>query len=464
MTEKISLLQKYVKNRLNKPIQPEVVYEVEKVERISTSKANCDEDYKYKTTNECKRWIECNDNTLSTLRRILIEELNCDEQSLVILKAVKGPVVRNQAGLDRCKRKICAYYEEKVENTVNQVDLKSEDLSSESADSSEIEVIEKKSPTLEAGPSSSNTTGKKKRKFYQPEREKYNLRQKRAKVKSVAPSLMNVSLRPSQILFMGCAPTQEELDREEKHFVIRKCMFKNDEFVWSPVKILLPKEFSVNEQFFDEGTFRSVAKASIENIDKAYCVKSFKADASATVVEVCNSNFREMAYKAVQVSTLSSHFLNLFKARVGETTVRRWRFNDCMIVEAKGGAEAQYPHLNFPVMLEEYIESEDGMVKFINNTGECIGGIDTNILSVLESYVHFTYVASKELVMPLDLQGFVLSKDNFVLTDPEIASASNTYGTEWQFACGNLSEDAINKFKNDHTCCNLCERLNLPKF
>ena len=382
------------------------------------------------------------------------------EESLVILKTPRGPVVESQEGLDRCRKKICIYFKDK--DCASASDVIPDDLQCIADNTFESgfggnDLNDPSSEELSIIAIEPETSGKRLR-------EEYNLRAKK-KMKSVAPT-MKMSLRPSQMLSLGTVP-EHELGKVQGHYLLKSCTIKSQEesYEWKPLKILLPSEISVDSGFFDQGTFRAVTKARIEGFSNTYCVKSFRQDASSTVVDVCGSDFEEMAYKAVQVSVLSSHMLSRFKAKVCDRTIRNWRFNECFILEAKCGAAELYPQLQFPVMIEPFITSEEGMIKFINNNGEFDRSVDTNILVVLEAFVHFVYSESMGQIMPLDLQGFVFTKADFVLTDPEIASTStkSTSG-DWRYTCGNLSVAAMDTFKSIHQCGKLCQKLKLKAF
>ena len=109
MSNHHSILQNYIKNRIGRA---DIVYESERVVKVSSG--SNEEDERFRSTGACKRWIECSDKTLSTLRETIIEKVQCREESLVILKTPRGPKVETQAGLDRCKKKICIFFEERT--------------------------------------------------------------------------------------------------------------------------------------------------------------------------------------------------------------------------------------------------------------------------------------------------------------------------------------------------------------
>ena len=76
-----------------------------------------------------------------------------------------------------------------------------------------------------------------------------------------------------------------------------------------------------------------------------------------------------------------------------------------------------------------------------------------------EAFSHFTYQKSGQQLMVVDIQGV-----GHQLFDPEIAT-STLMDDDMSifFCCGNLSTQAITKFKAVHVCNKFCNMLELKK-
>ena len=110
------------------------------------------------------------------------------------------------------------------------------------------------------------------------------------------------------------------------------------------------------------------------------------------------------------------------------------------------------------VTVEEFAEGKMG--KLVNNDGTACGNKEDVILQKAECLVHFSYEKSNYQVMLLDVQGV-----DYELFDPEIASAELLDSqNEVLFTTGNLSANAIENFKVNHTCHFYCRCLALKAF
>ena len=106
------------------------------------------------------------------------------------------------------------------------------------------------------------------------------------------------------------------------------------------------------------------------------------------------------------------------------------------------------------VTLEDYLEGE--FQKYVNNTGEIFGKSELTLKG--ESFCHYTYERSGQQLIVLDIQGVDHS-----LFDPEVASSTLIDSSDKTilFCCGNLSTDAIDRFKEEHVCNKFCHMLKL---
>ena len=102
---------------------------------------------------------------------------------------------------------------------------------------------------------------------------------------------------------------------------------------------------------------------------------------------------------------------------------------------------------------------EGNFTKHVNNTGVVCG--DSDELSFkAETFCHYTYARSGKQLMVVDIQGV-----DCTLCDPEIATSEllDSEDNSIRFCCGNLSSEAINKFKEEHICNRFCDLLGLDK-
>ena len=97
------------------------------------------------------------------------------------------------------------------------------------------------------------------------------------------------------------------------------------------------------------------------------------------------------------------------------------------------------------VTLEDYLEAE--FQKYVNNTGEIFGKSELTLKA--ESFCHYTYERSGQQLIVLDIQ--VVDHN---LCDPKVASSTLIDSSDKTilFCCGNLSTDAIDRFKEEHAC------------
>ena len=104
---------------------------------------------------------------------------------------------------------------------------------------------------------------------------------------------------------------------------------------------------------------------------------------------------------------------------------------------------------------------EGTFTKYINNTGKICMESNEELDLKAQTFVHFTYVKSKEQLMVTDIQGV-----GYSLCDPEVASTQQVDVADKSifFCTGNLSTAAINTFKSEHKCNTYCKLLKLKPF
>jgi hypothetical protein len=104
--------------------------------------------------------------------------------------------------------------------------------------------------------------------------------------------------------------------------------------------------------------------------------------------------------------------------------------------------------------IEKFLEGE--FIKFNNNSGDVN---ELNYTCTLNTFSHWSYQATKEYLLISDLQGFIINKDTFLLTDPAISSAEGLL----RFGSTNLGQQGIKKFFSKHQCNRICKSLNLKR-
>ena len=103
--------------------------------------------------------------------------------------------------------------------------------------------------------------------------------------------------------------------------------------------------------------------------------------------------------------------------------------------------------------VERFIKGN--FTKYVNNDGKTRDG-DSELSKKAEALCHFSYVATNEKLLLVDIQGF-----GYTLCDPEIATPSIMDDSEFQFCSGNLGETAIDNFKEGHICNKYCRLVGL---
>ena len=207
-------------------------------------------------------------------------------------------------------------------------------------------------------------------------------------------------------------------------------------------------KLSVAKEKFAEGSFREAYLSSAISQLKPgkYVLKRFKKEKTDDI-EKMFGNMEAHTRKVVQMNALARHLaLRLSKEAPEEF-----------------GPALEYTKVYFGKLYDESVTVEPYMdgtfVKYINNTGQLCGR-PSELREIAETFSHFTYINSGRQLMVLDIQGI-----GHTLCDPEIATTElmDESGSSILFCCGNLSSDAIGKFKEAHACNKFCEALQLQK-
>ena len=220
---------------------------------------------------------------------------------------------------------------------------------------------------------------------------------------------------------------------------------------------MLPKkvEFSIEDKVLGEGGFRKAFKASSSTsgfAGKTWVVKSFVEDVVKDIVEDLGQTMEDQTKKVIQMHHLSKNFADQIAKIVKEKNVG-----------AEFGPLLQFEMVYFGkiqdtgecITVERYIDGN--FQKYINNMGKLSVHNNNFLGQKAECFAHFFNEKSKKQLMVLDLQG-----SGHLLYDPEIAS-TNLHGekNEYMFCAGNLSENAIETFLQNHQCNMFCKLIGL---
>ncbi|CAM1323178.1 Uncharacterised protein g8313 [Pycnogonum litorale] len=210
-------------------------------------------------------------------------------------------------------------------------------------------------------------------------------------------------------------------------------------------------KFKIEGKPFSRGTFREAFKAKSQNgrfYHKTWVVKKY-TEKGRRAVEDTNETFEMHTRKCVQMHILAENIamqlakkvkskLNLFGKPI--------KYIDIFMGEHNGEF----------ITLEEFIPGN--FEKYVNNDGTVFAKnrLPDNVKKA-ECLVHFSYEYSKRNLMLMDIQGCAQ-----MCTDPEIASV-NLFddSNEYLFGSGNLTQTAINKFRENHKCNYFCELAEL---
>lgn len=205
-------------------------------------------------------------------------------------------------------------------------------------------------------------------------------------------------------------------------------------------------EVEIEQKSFAGGAFRDAYKAKCVNkggsLGEELVVKKYSPEAIKEITETLKVPLKNHTKKQVQMHSVAKSITARFASKVpvefGQVLYSEW--NDT------------------PVTVEEFVPGD--FVKYINNDGDCVESPDKEYDEIFEKahcLVHFSYLYSKRKLMILDVQG-----SKYQLYDPEIVTTDLfDTGEEFYFCAGNLSEEAIECFKNVHKCNRFCKMLEL---
>ena len=174
-------------------------------------------------------------------------------------------------------------------------------------------------------------------------------------------------------------------------------------------------ELAIESTKFDSGAFRDAFKGEEINKQggKVWVVKLYNDKATNTIRDDLCSTLEDHARKQVQMHEVARHVTKGFSMKApGE-------FGECF----------SYNHVFFTkfkdtvATVEEFIPG--AFMKYVNNDGECVHPPETcssdckEVFAKAETLVHYSYYASNNQMMILDIQGSMHH-----LYDPEISTES----------------------------------------
>lgn len=213
-------------------------------------------------------------------------------------------------------------------------------------------------------------------------------------------------------------------------------------------------EFTIENKVLGEGGFRKAFKASSSTrgfAAQTWVVKRFLEDVVKDIVGDLGQSMEDHTKKVIQMHHLSKNFADQLAKIVKEQNVGE-KFGPLLQFETVYFGKMQ--DTGECITVERYIDGN--FQKYLNNTGELSVPNDNLLGQKAECLAHFSYEKSKKQLMVLDLQG-----SGHLLYDPEIASTKLLEENEYMFCAGNLSENAIETFLQNHQCNMFCKLIGL---
>eukprot|EP00112_Aurelia_sp_Birch-Aquarium-sp1_P008581 Seg1949.5 transcript_id=Seg1949.5/GoldUCD/mRNA.D3Y31 product="Transient receptor potential cation channel subfamily M member 6" protein_id=Seg1949.5/GoldUCD/D3Y31 len=220
------------------------------------------------------------------------------------------------------------------------------------------------------------------------------------------------------------------------------------EKMWKPSGSI---EVNKEDSHFAEGGFRHAFLATSVNprAQEKWVIKVTKEEHLAPVTENFNITITQHTRKQVQMHAVARSITRSFNKKIPSVFGSFFRYKKVYFSTIEGK----------PVTVEEFIPGN--FQKYINNTGqirEAQSAEDRILIEKAECLVHYSYLHTKKQMMVLDLQGV-----EYILCDPEIATAILQEDGELNFCAGNLSFKAISTFLAGHSCNDYCRMLDLAQ-
>ena len=208
-------------------------------------------------------------------------------------------------------------------------------------------------------------------------------------------------------------------------------------------------DFLKENKHFSEGGFRVayIATAQHASYPTKWVIKMAKVEKLADLQAAVNLNNTQHTRKQVQMHSVVRSICQKFARKVP------YAFGNCFSYN-----EVYFSTLNgTPVTVEEFIPGS--FEKYSNNTAlmeQARSDEHLVFIQKAECFMHFSYEVTNKELMVVDLQGV-----GYQLCDPEIASTVLLEDGELNFCAGNLSQNAIENFFDNHKCNRFCKMLEL---
>lgn len=245
------------------------------------------------------------------------------------------------------------------------------------------------------------------------------------------------------------------MPKERKHVTFPIEAFDVKKQEWASMESL---EILLETEKFSSGGFRDAFKgvtlSSNNEQQYTWVVKTYNPKAIKAIHDTIQSTLESHTRKQVQMHTAARQITKCFASKVPSNFGTCFEYN-----------KVYYTTYNDqPATIEEFVEGN--FMKYINNTGKVCRPEDCTeeeevLFEKAECLVHYSYNASNNKLMVLDIQG-----SKYRLYDPEIATQELmcAESSEIYFCCGNLSTTGINSFKEAHVCNEYCKMMKLPYF
>lgn len=200
-------------------------------------------------------------------------------------------------------------------------------------------------------------------------------------------------------------------------------------------------KFIVDKEDFAKGGFRRVFKAKCFGgmLDKGQYVIKSMIDPS-----LFEDTLEVLTRKNVQMHSLARHMAKCMSFEWPEEFGQTFYYSKCYYSKMNGQ----------DIAIEPFIEGD--FQKYVNNDGTLVAK-ESEFMSKVETFMHYTYKKSDGAIMVTDIQGI-----GFHLTDPEIASKdARDENNKWLFCPGNSAIFGITEFLLVHKCNNYCQYLKL---
>ena len=166
-----------------------------------------------------------------------------------------------------------------------------------------------------------------------------------------------------------------------------------------------------NEKFSSGGFRDAFMGVETSSLIKKWVIKKYNNAALKTIEETLRTSIEAHTRKQVQMHSVANAITRKYSSKVPNEFGKCFSYNNIFCTKWNGE----------PATIEEFVEGT--FSKYINNNGQCINLVTDcenhakTIHEKAQSLVHFSYVATDQKMMLLDVQG-----SDYKLYDPEIAT------------------------------------------